>query len=226
MHQFTAAAALAAIAAPALAQLAPVPNRATFDSNFPNAALEDFEEAAVPDGSFANLDATSLDAATLGTDVSFNNFGTVFVPGDIVAGLRVGVAGGSGNMFVSSPGFANYTSHAISYESSATAQPEITVDFLAPSNLAFALDVTGNPAGTLVDVEVFDANGSLGVFQVSGTGAGTFIGFSSTTAVTRVTLTGVASNDFFGVDNIAFIPAPGAAGLLAAAGLAATRRRR
>jgi len=228
MHKLTAAATVAALTAPAFAQLTAVPDRASFDAAFPTAVLEDFEEAAVPNGRAANLDVDSIDANTTATDVSFNNLGTVFVPGDIAPGLRVGVADAPfpDNLLVTSPGFANYTSHAISYTDPFTAEPEITIDFLAASNLAFALDVTGNPAGTLVDVEVFDANGSLGLFQVSGTGAGTFIGFASTTSVTRVTLTGVDSNDFFGVDNIAFIPAPGSAGLLGLAGLAAARRRR
>jgi hypothetical protein len=78
------------------------------------------------------------------------------------------------------------------------------------------LDVTSNPNGNNVTLQLFSSSGSLGSYLVSNAqGSGTFIGFFSTDPILSVQLSGSA--DYFGVDNIAFaaVPEPNQAALLA-----------
>jgi hypothetical protein len=134
----------------------------------------------------------------------------VFSPGQILDGLRIttGVSPtSSSNLFVSTAGFANYTSHAISYRLADTTPPELTISLYNGNVTSLGLDVTSNPDGHNVTLELFSSSGSLGSFVVSNAqGSGTFIGFFSSDPILSVQLTGSA--DFYGVDNIAFNPVP------------------
>ncbi len=213
---------LSTAACTASASLTQFATRSDFNTAFTNALFEDFEEANIPDGSAGTTSELILDS---------NTSNGIFSTGDIVEGLRLTIAdapagGPSDNLFVSSLDFANYTSHAISYNYNDTVGPEITIDLTNNNVFGFAMDVTGNPENTLVAVDVYADDMLLGSFELAGTGAGTFLGFSSdTNIITRVTLTGI--DDYFGVDNIAFaVPAPGTAGIIGIGLLSAIRRRR
>ncbi len=177
-----------------VAPAATIATRAEFNSRYPGAGFENFEDATVPAGSFVTTENLA--------DKSTSN--AVFSPGDITDGLRVFVDDATAtNMFVSSAGALNYTSKAVSYSSGSSASPEITIDFLKPST-AVALDVTSNPDGLTVNVTVFSGETALGTFPVVGSGAGTFFGFETfDRPVTRVELS-QNSGDFFGVDNVAW----------------------
>lgn len=210
-------AAAALLAAPALADTTPIGTRAAFDALYPGATLEDFEEARVADGEMG-LMAGPLDRFTSNS---------IFQPGEIVAGLSIDVGVDNDfaeNLFVSSPGIFNYTSHAVSFFGGNTAGPKITIDLAPGVAYALAMDVTSNPEGRQVTVELFSGASLLGSYEVVGSGAGTFFGVDSNAGpITRVTMTGA---NFFGVDNVAFaVPAPGAAGLLPLALLGSRRRR-
>ncbi|MEL6497053.1 MAG: hypothetical protein AAF937_07585 [Planctomycetota bacterium] len=217
LSQWIGAVACAAAATHAVADV--VGTRAAFDAAFPTAAFEDFEEARVADGGFALIDNV-LDSTT-SNDVFFAN--------EIEDGLRLTVGLSSTepqNLFVSSPGFANYVSHAISFNGANTATPQITIDFTNSDVIAFGFDVTGNPDGTPVTVDIFSGADLLDTVDVNGTGVGTFVGFDAgSDIITSVTLS--SGSVFFGVDNVAFaVPTPGSAAVLGLGALAAARRRR
>jgi len=207
---------------PAMASLVLYDTRADFNLAHPFAPLEDFEAANLAPGDTATIESI-LDSTTSNA---------VFSPGDIVSGLQIVVApSDSSNMFVSSAGFANYVSHAISYNSATPGEALITVNFLDEDVSAFALDVTSNPGGLTVTVSVYSFETLLDSFDVTGSGAGTFLGIGSTTdLITRLELT--SESNFFGVDNVAFssstvIPAPAAlAAGLALLSAAQLRRRK
>lgn len=209
---------LAGMTAPAQAALIEFATRAAFDAAVPGAAFEDFEEANVAAGS-TGLMTGPLDAST-------NN--AIFSSGDIIADLSITVLGAN-NLFVSGPGFANYVSHAISFNSPSTSSPQITIDFLGGDVNAFALDLTSNPDGNNVTVTAFSGADDLGSTVVNNVlGAGTFFGLMSTSGlITSVTL---SNGNFFGVDNIAFgtvaVPEPSALALFAAGLVVVAHRRR
>lgn len=191
-------------------------SRAAFNAAYPVQSFEDFEEAQVPPGGSAAMTGP-LNAATSNA---------IFLPGQIVAGLSISTnTPFTDNLFVSSAGFANYTSKAISYNFPGTGSPELTAALSGGSYFGCALDVTSNPAGQSVTVSFYSGAVLLGSQVVVGTGAGTFLGVTADEPITSVTLT--APTDYFGFDNIAFaVPAPGAAGLLLAAFCTAARRNR
>jgi hypothetical protein len=198
------------------AQVTTYATRNDFNAAFPGLPLEDFETARVSNGNAANF-AGPVDKTT-------NN--SVFQAGEILDGLRVSVgtssAVGTDNTFVSSNGFANYVSHAISFNGSDTTRPQITVDFYNGNVSAFGLDLTSNPDGNNLTLNLFDGATLLGTFTVNNVqGAGTFFGASATEPITSVT---IADGNFFGVDNIAFgspaaVPEPGSIALLTGMGL-------
>ncbi len=222
MNKTTAAITLitfAGVASIAAAAVSTYADRTAFDLANPTASFEDFEEARVLDGQASAMENV-LNAATSNA---------IFLPGEIVAGLEVRVAEDTNNpgdnMFVSGPGFANYTSHAISFNQPGTDLPQITIAFTNGNAQAVAFDVTSNPNGNTVNIELFNGAVSLGNYAVVGSGGGTFFGaFSDSDVITHATLSNGA---YFGIDNVAFaVPAPGAAALLGLGGLFATRRRR
>ena len=91
--------------------------------------------------------------------------------------------------------------------------PQIRVDFLNENVLAFALDLTSNPNGNDLTVNVFSGISNLGstlVINVQGTG--TFLGMrSDTEVITHIT---ISNGNYFGVDDIAFaVPEPTAVAL-------------
>ena len=192
--------------------------RTSFDAAFPGLPVETFEAANVGPAPWASFPGP-LDKFTSND---------VFSPGQILDGLRIttGVSSiSSSNVFVSSAGFANYTSHAISYRFGDTPGPELAISLYNGNVTALGLDVTSNPDGHNVTLELFSSSGSLGSYVVSNAqGSGTFIGFFSPDPILSVQLTGSA--DFYGVDNIAFnaVPEPYPAALLTL-GLVLVRRR-
>lgn len=226
-----AVALLLLVTGTARAQITTYATRTDFNIAFPGLPVEDFEEARVPNGAFAQM-ANPLDQFT-------NN--AVFSPGEILGGLRITVGSsaiiGPNNLFVGGAGFANYTSKAISYNGGDTTSPEITLSFFNGNVTAFGLDLTSTPNGNNVTLSLFSGTANLGSFTVNNVqGAGTFFGASSASApITSVTLTSLSN--FFGVDNIAFpatpsadIPEPGTLALLLAGtlttGAGFLRRRR
>lgn len=204
--------ALAGASGIASASLTQIATRAQFNAAYPNAVLEDFEEARVDAGVAAGMTGP-LNAAT-------NN--ELFLPGDIVGGLQIDIPG-TLNMLICAAGFANYTSDTVSFNVPNTASPQIAISFLGGQR-AIAFDVTSNPDFGSVRLDVFSGASLLGSFSVVGVGSGTFFGVSSDSdLITHVNMTGLP---FFGVDNIAFTPAPAGAALLVGGLLCGSRRRR
>jgi len=200
-RSLVAAAFLAGPAGPASAQLTTIPSRAAFNSTYPNAAFENFEEGRVDPGSALSM-IPPLDSAT-------NN--AIFHPGEIVAGLRLTVGAGplANNLVVTGPGFGAYPSKAIQYNYATTALPQVTVVFLNANVKAFAIDVVSIPSGNDVSVRVYSGPSLLGTFGViSIPASGRFFGAASPSAtISHLTLS--STQDFIGVDNIAFATAAG-----------------
>jgi hypothetical protein len=198
-------------------------NRAAWNAAFPASPLEDFEEARVANN------ATGLMSGPL--DSTTNN--TIFHTNEIINGLRLNVpntVSNPQNLFVSGAGFANYVSHAISFNDGATPAPQITIDLYNGNNPAIALDVTSNPNGNSITIAAFSGVTPLGTFVVANAqGSGTFFGISSNTQpITQLRLT---DGSFYGVDNVAIaVPEPAAGALaallLAAVGIPGRRRSR
>ena len=95
------------------------------------------------------------------------------------------------------------------------------------------MSVTSNPNNNSIKLDIFSTSSLLKSFTISNVqGAGTFFGGrSDTDPITRIELSGVNGNDYFGVDNIAFasnaVPESGSLALLGLgmAGLMFARRR-
>ena len=182
-----------------------------FLAQFPVHSFEDFEEANVAD----------FDAEVIGNILNSSTNNDVFAAGDIVEGLQIVVNGGGvPNLFVSGVGFANYESHAISFDNSFD-DPEITIEFLERGIGGFSFDLTSNPDGNDITVNLFSGASNLGSFLVNDVvGSGTFFGgFSDTDSITRIELSGA---NFFGVDNIRFAAVPEPSSFLLLIGLGAT----
>src|SRR6185503_16108179 len=93
-------------------------------------------------------------------------------------------------------------------------QPQITTELTNGNVRAVAFDLTSNPSGNNVTVQLFNGAASLGSFVINNVqGSGTFFGASSNSdVITKITL---SNGNFFGIDNIAFaIPEPTTIGLL------------
>lgn len=212
---------VAALATTVRATVTQYPTRAAFNAAFPGAPLEDFEEARVPAGGNA-LMSGPLDKFT-------NN--AIFLPNEIIDGLRVNVPNTAGfpqNMFVSGPGFANYVSHAISYNDSITSVPQMSIDLYNNNNSAIGLDLTSNPNGNSVTVTAFSGATNLGSFVVPNVqGSGTFFGISNNTGpITHLDFS--SALNYFGMDNVAIsaVPEPAAAIVIPLIGALHLARRR
>ena len=195
--------ALAFTAQPAQGSIITYSSQAVFDAAFPGLTQQDFSAAKVADGGFG-LMANPLDSST-------NN--AIFKPGDIKDGLRITVGHSSfsdpDNLFIAGKGFANYVRKAVSYEGGDTESPKMTVSFYNNNVNAFGLDLTSNPDGNTVTLELFSGAKDLGGITVQNVkGAGTFIGAFEddlSMPITRVELN--SPGNFFGFDNVEFGPA-------------------
>ena len=194
--------ALAFTAQPAQGGIITYTSQAVFDAAFPGLTQQDFSAAKVADGNFG-LMANPLDSST-------NN--AIFSPGDIKDGLRITVGPSiisPDNLFIAGKGFANYVRKAISYNGPDTPSPKMTVSFYNNNVNAFGLDLTSNPDGNTVHLELFSGAKDLGGITVNNVkGAGTFIGAFEddlSMPITRVELN--SPGNFFGFDNVEFGPA-------------------
>jgi len=181
-----------------------------FLAQFPVHSFEDFEEANVAD----------FDTEVIDNILNSNTNDGVFATGDIVDGLQIVVAGDTPNLFVSGPGFANYESHVISFNV-LSEEPQITIEFLDQGIGGFSFDLTSNPDGNDITVDLFSGASNVGSFLVDDVvGSGTFFGgFSDADSITRIELSG---GSFFGVDNIRFAAVPEPSSFLLLIGIGAT----
>ena len=180
--------------------------------------LESFETLPLSSGS-AELDVINAPSF----DLAGVNEGFDFIPPLSVLGLS-----GPGGTFPTDG--VQHVNVGSLFNSGLNNDVVITITFDSPQNAIFldftdllGLDNAPNPRAILST----NAGDAITVLDGQGTDPLLSAGFVSLTGFTEVTFRSTAG-DSFGIDNVAFgvIPAPGAAGLLALAGLAATRRRR
>ncbi|MEQ8769684.1 MAG: EF-hand domain-containing protein [Phycisphaerales bacterium] len=157
---------------------------------------ENFEDADLASGDFLQIVGDVIDRDT--------NDG-VFSRGDIAPFLSV-IPETSGNMFMTTSGFANYTSDAVTYGNNNAAGHELEILF---SNGASEIDfdLTGNPDGSVATISLFSVGNFVASADFAGTGAGTNVGiFSPDQPITRITIDNTGTGGFNGVDNICFDP--------------------
>ena len=168
-------------------------DRATFDADFPDLPLEDFEEG--------NVSAGGVRGCSKPVDENTNN--RCFVPGDIEPGVSFTTPSGSG-IVLHGAGFGGATSKNIVAN---RATDPFIIDFTAEDVTAVGMDITayfnGDPH---VQIDIFGANGLLGTTTAAGTPeSGSFWGVSSDEVITQIVLTSNIGKGE-GVDNIAFGP--------------------
>ena len=168
-------------------------DRATFDADFPDLPLEDFEEGTLPNARVRGCSRP----------VDENTDNRCFVPGDIEPGVSFTTPTSSG-IALYGAGFGGATSKNIIAN---RAKDFLIIDFTAGDVTAVGMDITayfdGDPN---VQIDIFGANGLLGTTTAADTTAsGSFWGVSSDEVITQIVLTSNLGKSE-GVDNIAFGP--------------------
>ncbi|MEZ6319103.1 MAG: hypothetical protein R3B49_10185 [Phycisphaerales bacterium] len=155
---------------------------------------ENFEDANLMPAQFTQIPGNVIDSYT-------ND--AVFSPGDIVQWPpRHPVT--PGNLYMTTAGFANYTSDTITYGNNNAGGPELNIYF--PNGAGyFSFDLTGNPDGAQALVSVYSGSTFVDSAVFNGTAAGTFVlGFSPPTRSPSSPSTTPGAGGFNGVDNVCF----------------------
>jgi hypothetical protein len=176
------------------AQLTFYANRPAFNAASLTQVTEDFSEAVLPPAGAAAM-SNPLDSTT-------NN--TIFIPGDIVVGLRIATpdVSGSSALAVFGPGFGGIAPSTAVYGNFGGTSLNMT--FYAGGATSVGFDLLTYSVNGSRTVTFFDAGDNLlGSITVSGLTTGTFVGVTSPTPIARVN-TGKEVGRNTGVDNVSF----------------------